>query len=136
MKYVLLVQFLSSLYELQFFCNIVTYSEPGSSGSIVSGYGLDDQVIGVRFLAEAKKDFSPSFCVQTGSRAHPASCTMGTAGSFSGAKARSEHDADHSPPSSAEVETELELYLSPQVALAFIVTCNCQIMRSCMKLRP
>jgi hypothetical protein len=49
----------------------------GSSVSIVSDYGLDDRVIGVRSLAEAK-DFSSSFCVQTGSGAHPASCPMGT----------------------------------------------------------
>jgi hypothetical protein len=33
----------------------------------------------VRFPAEAK-DFSCSLCVQTGSDAHPASCTMGTGG--------------------------------------------------------
>jgi hypothetical protein len=28
------------------------------------------------------KDFSSSLCVQTGSGAHPTSCTMGTGGSF------------------------------------------------------
>jgi hypothetical protein len=43
----------------------------------VSGYGLDDQAIEVRSPAEAK-DFSSNLCVQTGSGAHPASCTMGT----------------------------------------------------------
>jgi hypothetical protein len=59
--------------------------EPGSSGSIVSGYGLDDQAIGVRSLAGAE-DFSSNFCVQTGSGAHPASCTMGTGGPFPGVK--------------------------------------------------
>jgi hypothetical protein len=32
------------------------------------------------------KDFSSSLCVQTGSGAHPASCTMGTGGPFPGAK--------------------------------------------------
>jgi hypothetical protein len=48
----------------------------GSSGSIVSDYGLDDRAIGVRFPAGAK-DFSSTLCVQTGSGAHPASCTMG-----------------------------------------------------------
>jgi hypothetical protein len=59
----------------------------GSSVSIVSGYGLDDRAIGVRFLTGAK-DFSSSLCVQTGSEAHPASCTMGTGGGgpFLGAK--------------------------------------------------
>jgi hypothetical protein len=45
-------------------------------------------------------------CVQTGSGAHPASCTMGTGGPFYGTKARSGRDADHSPPSNAEVENE------------------------------
>jgi hypothetical protein len=68
-----------------------------SSGSIVSDYGLDDRAIGVRSPAGAK-DFSSSLCVQIGSGAHPASCTMGTGG-----KVRSGRDADHSPPSSAEV---------------------------------
>jgi hypothetical protein len=48
-----------------------------SSGSIVSDYGLDDRAIGVRSPAGAE-DFSSSLCVQTGSEAHPASCTMGT----------------------------------------------------------
>jgi hypothetical protein len=71
----------------------------GSSGSIVSDYGLDDRAIEVRFPAGAK-DFSSSLCVQTGSGAHPASCTMGTGGPFPG------RDADHSLPSCAEVKNE------------------------------
>jgi hypothetical protein len=53
----------------------------GSSVSIVSDYGLDDRAIGVRSTAGAK-DFSSNLCVQAGSEAHPASCTMGTGGSF------------------------------------------------------
>jgi hypothetical protein len=71
-----------------------------SSGSIVSDYGLDDRAIGVRSPA-GSKDFSSILCVQTGSGAHPASCTMGTGG-----KTRPGRDADHSPPSSAEVVNE------------------------------
>jgi hypothetical protein len=67
---------------------------------IVSGYGLDDRAIEVRFPGEVKK-FSSNLCIQTGSEAHPASCAMGTGG-----KARLGRDADHSPPSSAEVENE------------------------------
>jgi len=43
------------------------------------------------------KDFSCILCVQTGSGAHPASCTMGTGGPFPGGKARPGRDADHSP---------------------------------------
>jgi hypothetical protein len=73
----------------------------GSSVSIVPGYGLDDRAIVVRSPAGAK-DFSSSLCVQTGSGAHPASCTMGTVGPFPGDKARPGSDADHSPTSSAE----------------------------------
>jgi hypothetical protein len=38
--------------------------------------------------------------------AHPASCTMGTGGPFPGAKALPGREADHSPPSSAEVEND------------------------------
>jgi hypothetical protein len=73
----------------------------------VSDYGLDDRAIGVRYPAGAK-DFSSSLCVQTGSGAHPASCTMGTGGGgpLPGGKARPGRDADHSPPSSAEVVNE------------------------------
>jgi hypothetical protein len=56
-----------------------------SSVSIVSDYGLDDRVIGVRSPAMTK-GFSSNLCVQTGSEAHPASCTMGTGGRFPGAK--------------------------------------------------
>jgi hypothetical protein len=52
------------------------------------------------------KNVSSSVCVQTGSGAHLASCTMGTGGIFSGVKARPGRDADHSPPSSAEDENE------------------------------
>jgi hypothetical protein len=62
-------------------------SKPGSSVSIVPGYGLDDQVIDIRSPAEAK-GFSSSLCVHTGTEAHPSSCTMGTGGPFPGAKAR------------------------------------------------
>jgi hypothetical protein len=90
-----------------YFCQLLNVHEVynGSSVSIVSGYGLDDRAIKVRSPAGAK-DFSSSLCVQTGSGAHPASYTMGTGGPFPGGKARLGHDADHSPPSSAEVENE------------------------------
>jgi hypothetical protein len=60
-------------------------AEPGSSVSIVSDYGLDDRTIGVRSPTGAE-EFSSNLCVQTGSGAHPASCTMGTGGPFPGAK--------------------------------------------------
>jgi hypothetical protein len=76
----------------------------------VSGYGLDDRVIEVRFPAEAR-DFSSNLCVQTGSGAHPASCTIGTGGPFPGGEVRPRSDTNPSPPSSAEVENEYEVYL-------------------------
>jgi hypothetical protein len=53
---------------------------------------------------QRRMDFSSSLCVQTDSGTHPAYCTMGTGGPFLGAKARSESDTGHSPPSSAEVK--------------------------------
>jgi hypothetical protein len=62
-------------------------------------------MIGVRSPTGAE-DFSSSPCVQTGSRAHPASYPMGTEGPFLGGKARPGRDADHSPPSSYEVKNE------------------------------
>jgi hypothetical protein len=71
----------------------------------VSDYGLDDRANGVRSPAGAK-DFSSSLCLQTGSGAHPGSCTMGTGGPFPGGIARPGRGADHSPPSSAEVGNE------------------------------
>jgi hypothetical protein len=69
-----------------------------SSGSIVSDYGLDDR--------GSIPDRGRGFFFQTGSGAHPNSCTMGTGGPFPGGKARPGRDADHSPPSSAEVKNE------------------------------
>jgi hypothetical protein len=47
---------------------------------------------------------------QTGSGAHRASYPMGNRSSFPGDK-RPEREADHSPPSSAEVKECMELYL-------------------------
>jgi hypothetical protein len=70
----------------------------------VSDYGLDDRAIEVRSPAEAE-DISSNLCVQTGSGAHSASCTMGTGGPFPGGKARPRRDADHSPTSSAQFQT-------------------------------
>jgi hypothetical protein len=71
----------------------------------VSDYRLDDQAIEVRSPTVAE-DFSSSPCVQNRSGAHPASYPMGTGGSFPRGKAWPGRDADHSPPSSAEVKNE------------------------------
>jgi hypothetical protein len=78
-----------------------------SSVSIVSEYGQDDRTIGVRFPAGAE-DFSSSLCLQTGSGAHLVQCLVQWVPGvlFPGVKTRPGRDADHSPPSSAEVENE------------------------------
>jgi hypothetical protein len=90
-----------SIFQYIYFVTTKQWSRV-SSASIVSDYGLDDRAIGVRSPAEAK-DFSSSLCVQTGSGAHPASCTMGTGGLSPGVKRGRVRDADYSPLSSAEV---------------------------------
>jgi hypothetical protein len=64
-----------------------------------------DWTAGVRSPTEAE-DFFSTLCVQTGSDAHTASCIVGTGGSLSGSKARPGRDANHSPPSSAEVKKQ------------------------------
>jgi hypothetical protein len=79
--------------------------EPGSSVSIVSGYGLEGRAIEVRSSTETK-DFSSSLCIQTSYGVHPASCLMSTGGPSLGGKARPGLDADHSSASSAEVDNE------------------------------
>jgi hypothetical protein len=94
-SYIFLQQYMSVAY----YCYSSRLSPYGSSGSIVSDYGLDDRAIEVRSPIGA--DFSSSPCIQTGSGAHPASYPMGTGG-----KARPGRDADHSPPSSAKVKNE------------------------------
>jgi hypothetical protein len=88
-----------------FVCCFKGETGAGVAQSALSGYGLDYRAIEVRFPVRAK-DFSSSVCAQTSSRAHPASCPMCTGGSFLGGKARPGRDADHSPPSSAEVMNE------------------------------
>jgi hypothetical protein len=66
-----------------------------------------ERITRVRSPTDAKY-FSSSLCVQTSSEAHPVSYPLSTGGggSFPGSKARPESDADHLPPSSAEVKNE------------------------------
>jgi hypothetical protein len=102
----------SSKFILLHLANLVTLCRSwGSSVSTVSDYKLDDRAIGVRSLARAD-DFSSNFVCAERFWAHLASCPMGTEGPFLGVKSRPGGDADHSPPSSAEVMNELELYSS------------------------
>jgi hypothetical protein len=110
----------------------------GSLGNIVSDYGLDDR----SSIPDRTEDFSSSPCVQTSSGAHPTSYPMGTGGSFPGGKARPGRHAEHSPPSSAEVKYEQELYLlSPHVPpwrvvgqLYFLQVSNIFVHTVCFKL--
>jgi hypothetical protein len=74
-----------------------------SSVNTALGYGLDDRGSRVRFPAGAV-NFSLHHRVQKGSGVHPASYPMGT-GTLSLGVKRPGSEADHSPPSSAEVKT-------------------------------
>jgi hypothetical protein len=62
---------------------------------------------------QRQKDFFSSLCIQTGSGAHSDFYPMGTGDPFPGSKAWPRRDADHFPPSNAEVKNEYELYSSP-----------------------
>jgi hypothetical protein len=55
------------------------------------------------FESRYGQEFSRLLVVQTGTRVHPTSYTMGTGISFPGVK-RPRREADHSPPTSAEVK--------------------------------
>jgi hypothetical protein len=72
-------------------------------------YGLDDRMIRVRFPEETGI-FSLHHCVQTDSGAHPGSYPMGTDTLSLGLK-RPRREADHSPPSSAQVKECVNLCL-------------------------
>jgi hypothetical protein len=80
-----------------------------SFARLALGYGLDDRGSRVLFAAGAG-NFSLHHRVQNGSGAHPASYPMGTVFFFLGVK-RPGREADHLPPSSAEVKECLELYI-------------------------
>jgi hypothetical protein len=84
------------------------------------GYGLDDRGSRVQSPAGAGTS-SLHHRVQNGSGAHAASYPMGTRSSFPGVK-RPGREADHSPPSSAEVKECVELYLHSQYA--FMTWCS------------
>jgi hypothetical protein len=85
------------------------YSSPdiigswGSSVSIISDYRLAERN---SIPGRGKQLFLQPLVVQTSSEAHPASHPMGTGGSFPRGKTQPGREADHSPPSSAEVKNE------------------------------
>ena len=74
-----------------------------SSVGMANRYGL----VGPMIESQWEARFSAP--IQTDLGAHPASCTMGT-GYFPGIK-RLRRDVDHPPPSSAEIEGRVELYI-------------------------
>jgi hypothetical protein len=59
---------------------------------------------GSEFESWWEQEFSLLYVVQTHSEAHPASYPMGTVDSFPHGVKRQGREADHSPPSSAEVK--------------------------------
>jgi hypothetical protein len=78
-----------------------------------------------RFDPRQRQEIFPlNLYVQTGSGAHPDSCTMGTGVHFPGGKARPGRDADHSPLSSADVVIEQELYISPCACIGVLWDCS------------
>jgi hypothetical protein len=87
-----------------------------SSVGIALGCRLDDRGPAVRFPAGAR-NFS-HHRIQNGSGAHPASYSMGTGGSFS--------EADHWPPSSAEVTNAWSFTSTPPICLHGLVLSQAQ----------
>jgi hypothetical protein len=102
-----------------FYGHLSKYMSRDSSVGIVLGYGLDDRGSRFRFPAGAG-NFSLHHRVQNGSGASPASYPMGTRGLSLGVK-RQGREADHSPPSSAEVKECVELYLHSPIRLHGVV---------------
>jgi hypothetical protein len=76
------------IYGTRRFITVFTeaHQSRDSSVGVALGYRLDDQSYRVRFPAGAG-NFSLHHCVQNVSGAHPASCPMGTRGSFLGGEA-------------------------------------------------
>jgi hypothetical protein len=109
-----LSSFVSALGVLCGFVDLGTAGEPVSQSvyCLATGWTTGRS----RFdPGQRRKNFSSNLCVHTSSEAYPASCIVGTRVPFPGTKAQPGRDADHSPPYSAEVENEYELYiLSPQ----------------------
>jgi hypothetical protein len=84
-------------------CTLHVSSEwAGIAQLIAKGYGLGGRGFRVQFSVQAR-DFSLLRSVQAVSDAHSAFCSMGTGGSIPGVK-RQGREADHLPPSIAEVK--------------------------------
>jgi hypothetical protein len=63
----------------------ISFAEPGSSVSIVSGYGLDDRVTRGSILGTGER-IVPVVSVSRPTLDHPASCPVGTGGLYPGLK--------------------------------------------------
>ena len=94
---------ITSILSFIYVSTVTCWRGRDSSVGIATRYGLDGPGIESRWGARF------SVPVQTGRRAHPASCTVGT-GTFPGVK-RPGCGVVHPPPSSAEVEGRVELYI-------------------------
>jgi hypothetical protein len=70
---------------------------------IATAYGLDDRGVGVRDSVVSRIFSSPPGPDRLGSGDHPASYLTGTGAIYPGVK-RPGRDADHSPPTNAEVK--------------------------------
>jgi hypothetical protein len=91
-----------------------------SSVSIALGYGLDDRGCRVRFPA-GTGNFSLHHRVQDGSGAHPASYPMGARCGLSMGVKWPGREANHSPPSSAEVKNAWNYTSIPPIRLHGVV---------------
>jgi hypothetical protein len=85
-----------------------------SSLVIATGYGLDDRMVGVRFPT-GSGNFFLLHRVQTGSGTHPASFQWVPWALSLG------READHSSPSSAEINEYVELYFHSPIPLHGVV---------------
>jgi hypothetical protein len=90
-----------------------------SSVGIALGYGLDDWGSRVRFPAETG-NFPLHHRVQNGSGAHPASYQW-VSGALSLGVKRLGREAEHSPPSSAEVKNAWSYTSTPPIRLHGVV---------------
>jgi hypothetical protein len=81
--------------------------------SMATSYGLDDR--GSEFESRYGQESSLLHVVQTGSGVHPTFYPMDTGGSFPGVK-RPGREADHLPPTSAEVKKMLVYSSTPLYA--------------------
>jgi hypothetical protein len=91
-----------------------------SSIGIATGYELDDRGSRISFPAGAG-NFSLHHRIQNGSGAHPTSYPMDTGVSFLGGGKVTGRKADHSAPTSAEVNNAWSYTFNPPIRLRGVV---------------